>query len=265
MAKNNTVVRLSGIAVRHGPVVALEGFDLTVLAGERVGLIGPSGAGKTTVLNVIVGSVVPDTGSREVLGADLASLAGRALRRHRAEVGLISQQLDLSLPLRVVHNVNAGRLGGWSTIGSLWSLVRPAGRIEVARSLDRVGLAERIDSRTDELSGGERQRVAVARVLMQRPRLILADEPTSSVDPHWSESVMSSLSGGDPVGDSTGDVAADEPVSTSIISAHDPDLIRRHVDRLIGMRAGRLVFDLPAAEVDDRLVGELYDEQPAIP
>ncbi|MGH1488875.1 MAG: phosphonate ABC transporter ATP-binding protein [Acidimicrobiales bacterium] len=250
------VVELSRISVRYGSTFALDGFDLTVRPGERVGLIGPSGAGKTTVLGVISGLTIPTDGSLTVFGSDPAAMSGRALRRHRADIGIISQQLDLSLPLRVVHNVNMGQLGSWSTGAALWSLIRPSGRASVTAALDQVELADRIDGRTDELSGGERQRVAVARVLLQRPRLVLADEPTSSVDPHLSELVMGRVC--EPVG-------PDEGVKPAVIvSAHDPALIRRHVDRLLGLRDGRTVFDLAVSEVSDELVAELYDEHSTI-
>ncbi|MCL4170201.1 UNVERIFIED_CONTAM: hypothetical protein GTU68_023593 [Idotea baltica] len=250
------VVELSRITVRYGSTFALDRFDLTVQPGERVGLIGPSGAGKTTVLDVVSGLTAPTDGSLTVFDRDPATMSGRTLRQHRADIGIISQQLDLSLPLRVVHNVNMGRLGSWSTGAALWSLIRPSGRALVNDALDQVGLADRIDGRADELSGGERQRVAVARVLLQRPRLVLADEPTSSVDPHLSELVMSRVC--EPAD------ADDGPQPAVIVSAHDPALIRRHVDRLVGLRDGRTVFDLAASEVSDELVAELYDERSTI-
>lgn len=246
-----SVVELGGVTVRFDGITALDGVDLTVGRGERIALVGPSGAGKTTLLNVIAGLTEPTSGQVSVGGRRLGQLSGRALRRHRADVGLVGQSLDLALPLRVVHNVNAGLLGSWSTPTALVSLLMPRGRSETEAVLDQVGLADRADDRTDELSGGERQRVAVARVLRQRPKLVLADEPTSSVDPRLSDVIMALLS---PSGDG--------PSSwTTIVSVHDPDLGRRHVDRMIGLRTGRVVFDLPAGDVDDDMLAALYRDR----
>ena len=226
-------------------------MSLRVPVGERVALVGPSGAGKTTLLALMAGLVPPTDGSVAVFGAALSDVSGRALRRHRARVGLVGQHLDLALALRVVHNVNAGRLGRWSTPAALGSLLRPAGRGEVVEVLDAVGLGDRVEARTGDLSGGERQRVAVARVLRQRPDLLLADEPTSSVDPAISDRVMGLLA-------SPGAVGVDGTPRTVVVSAHDPQLARRHVDRLIGLLAGRVVFDRPANEVTDDELTALY-------
>ncbi len=241
-------VRLVGIEVAYGAQTALDRVDLTVERGERVALVGSSGAGKTTLLNVVSGLVRPDRGGLEVLGVEPGPLRGRRLRDHRSRIGTVSQHLDLALPLRVVHNVNAGRLGTWSTSTALVSLISPRGRHDVARALTEVGLGDRLWSRTDELSGGERQRVAVARVLRQRPELVVADEPTSSVDPHRADAVMALLCGTD-----------DEPVPwTTVVSVHDPDLARRHATRIVGLAGGRVVLDRSASEVDDGDLDSLY-------
>lgn len=240
-------IELAGVTVRYGDAVALAGVDLLVAPGERVALVGSSGAGKTTLLDVMSGLVRPTTGTVRVLGEDLAALTGPRLRTHRARVGTVSQHLDMALALRVIHNVNAGRLGRWSSPAALWSLIRPSDRPAAAAVLDQVGLADRLFSRTDSLSGGERQRVGVARVLRQVPDLVLADEPTSSVDPQLADLVMSLLCG-----------PPESAPWTTVVSVHDPELARRHADRIVGLRGGMVVFDRGAADVTDDDLAALY-------
>lgn len=242
-----TVLSLRGVGVTYGRLAALDGFDLEVQAGERVALVGPSGAGKTTVLRLCTGSVRPTAGRVEVLGHDLATTAPEELRAVRRRVGTVYQQLHLVGPLRVVHNVNAGRLGTWSRRRALRSLIRPV-EVDGARdALARVGIASKLFERTDRLSGGEQQRVALARVLVQDPELILADEPVSSLDPARAEEVMDLLS----------EVIADRS-RTMLVSLHDFGLARRRCDRIVGVRAGRVAFDLPAGDVTDDLGAALY-------
>ncbi|WP_235494498.1 phosphonate ABC transporter ATP-binding protein [Geodermatophilus sp. Leaf369] len=213
-------------------------MDLTVRAGERVAVVGASGAGKSTLLAVANGSVVPTAGRVQVLGTDPAGLTGAALRRLRARVGTVHQHLELVGPLRVVHNVNAGRLGRWSAGRAAWSLVRPQGVEEVVAALDRVGLADRVYDRTERLSGGQQQRVALARVLVQRPELVLADEPASALDPALADTALELL----------GELAADTG-GALVVCLHDPALALRHCDRVVGLRAGRVVLDAPATEL----------------
>jgi phosphonate transport system ATP-binding protein len=210
--------------------------DLTVTAGERVAVVGASGAGKSTLLGVLNGSVPPTAGSVRVLGTDPAALRGGALRRLRARTGTVHQHLELIGPLRVVHNVNAGRLAGWSPARAVWSLVRPQGTEEVRRALERVGLGDRLYERTERLSGGQRQRVALARLLVQRPELVLADEPASALDPALADQALELL----------GELAV-ESGGALLTCLHDPALALRHCDRVVGLVDGRVALDAPAA------------------
>jgi len=228
------VLRLSGVEVRFGGTRALDGLDLVVEAGERVAVIGPSGAGKSTLIGLANGSVRPTAGSVEVLGSDPATLSGADARRLRARVGTVHQHLELVGPLRVVHNVNAGRIGSWPAWRSAWSLLRPQGVPEVAAALRDVGLEVRMHERTDRLSGGQQQRVAVARVLVQRPDLVLADEPASALDPVLTDRTMTLLTG----------VAA-EGGGSALVSLHDPALALRHCSRVVGLVDGRVELDAP--------------------
>ena len=214
--------------------------------GERVAVVGASGAGKSTLLGVVNGAVPPSSGAVELLGRDPATLRGRELRRLRARVGTVHQSLELAGPLRVVHDVNAGRLGSWSAARAAWSLVRPQGVPEVSAALARLGLADRVFDRTDTLSGGQRQRVAVARVLVQQPDLVLADEPASALDPVLADRVLTLLAG---VAGRGGALVA---------ALHDPALALRHCDRVVGLAGGRPVLDVPAASLSVRDLAAFY-------
>lgn len=245
MAK--VVVRLRGVSVSYTGRPALTGIDLTVRAGERVALVGPSGAGKSTLLSVCAGSLRPDAGEVEILGKRLTDLSAGALRAVRRRIGTIHQRLHLVGRLRVVHNVNAGHLGRWNTWQALSSLVRPR-QVDAARAaLARTGIAEKLHERTEQLSGGEQQRVALARVLVQDPDLVLADEPVASLDPAHGDEVMRLLC----------DTVA-TPQRALLVSLHDFDLAVRRCDRVVGVQRGIIVFDLPAAEVGPRLRSALY-------
>ncbi|WP_255410912.1 phosphonate ABC transporter ATP-binding protein [Blastococcus sp. TF02A-26] len=224
----------------------MTGADLTVGAGERVAVIGASGAGKSTLLALANGTVAPTSGTVEVLGSDPAALCGADLRRLRARVGTVHQHLELPGQLRVVHNVTAGRLASWSAARAAWSLVRPQAVPEATAALERVGLAERVFERTDRLSGGQRQRVAVARVLLQHPDLVLADEPASALDPVLADRVLALL----------GEVAVRG--GALVASLHDPVLALRHCDRVVGLAAGRIVLDAPATTLTPADLAAFY-------
>jgi phosphonate transport system ATP-binding protein len=245
-------VALHAVSVSYGARRALVDVDLTVRAGERVALVGPSGAGKSTLIGLCTGSVLPEAGELTVLGQPLNRLSVGALAAVRRRIGTIHQRLHLVGRLQVVHNVNAGRLGRWTVREALASLVRPR-EIEAAReALARVGIADKLFCRTDELSGGEQQRVALARVLVQDPDLVLADEPVSSLDPARADAVLRLLC-----------ETVATPGRTLLVSLHDFDLAVRWCDRVVGLRDGRVLFDLPAAEVDERLRDRLYSLDPS--
>lgn len=240
-------VALRGVSVSYDAHPALIDVGLTVRVGERVALLGPSGAGKSTLLAVCTGAVRPDAGDVEVLGQRLTELNDGALLAVRRRVGTIHQRLNLVGRLSVVHNVNAGHLGRWSSWQAISSLARPR-EVERARhALDLTGMGDKLLARTDELSGGEQQRVALARVLVQDPDLVLADEPVSSLDPAHADEVMRLLC-----------TTVATPGRTLMVSLHDVDLAVRRCDRVVGLREGRVRFDLPAAEVDDGLRDQLY-------
>jgi len=245
-------VALRLVQVRYGSLLAVDDLTLTVGAGERVALVGPSGAGKSTLLALCTGSVQPTSGTVEVLGEALTARSPRELAAVRRRVGTLHQRLHLVGRLRVVHNVNAGRLGAWPWWKAIVSLVRPLEVAAAQQALARTGIGDLVFARTDELSGGEQQRVALARLLVQDAELVLADEPVSSLDPARAEEVLRLLCATVTDGD-----------RTLLVSLHDVDLALRHCDRVVGVRAGRVLFDLPADEVTEQLRRQLYAFEPS--
>lgn len=248
------VISLRDVSVRYGATLALQGVDLDLSRGERVALAGPSGAGKTTLLGLLNGTFPPATGTVEVLGHDLSQLRSRQLRQVQARVGTVPQRFDLVGPLRVVHNVNAGRLATWSLAKAAWSLVSPREVGGAATALARVGVADKLYERTDQLSGGQQQRVALARALMQEPEILLADEPIASLDPGRSLEVMDLLRR-----------LSDESGMTLVVSLHAFEYARSHCDRVVGLRDGRIVFDAPAPAVTEAMEADLYRIDPVAP
>jgi phosphonate transport system ATP-binding protein len=191
--------------------------------------------------------VTPTAGSLRVLDADPAALRGRGLQRLRARVGTVHQHLELVGQLRVVHNVNAGRLAGWPAARAAWSLLRPQGVPDVVAALDRVGLADRAFERTERLSGGQRQRVAIARLLVQQPDLVLADEPASALDPALADRALELLGG-----------LALARGGALVAALHDPGLVLRHCDRVVGLAHGRVVLDAPVAALSAADLAAFY-------
>lgn len=236
---------MDGVSKRYGARTALAGLSLTVQPREAVALIGPSGAGKTTVLLLAAGSLAPDEGAVRVGGVDPVRLGpGRELA---GRVGMLAQGLDLVPTLSALQNVLAGNLGRWSLARSLLSLLLPQGRPAAEAAMARVGLAGRGAERTGRLSGGERQRIAIARLLVQDPALLLADEPVSSLDPARGANVLALLTG-----------IAREQGRALVASLHDVGAARAHFDRLVGLRSGQVAFDLPSAQVSDAHLAGLY-------
>lgn len=237
------VVRIEDVEVSFGRRVAITGFDLEIARGERIALVGPSGAGKTTLIGLMAGLVLPTQGKVEVLGVETCRLGKHRYRAIRHEIGLIPQDHGLVGPLRVIHNVNSGMLGHWSTFRALTSLIRPREVERALSALAQVGIEDRLWERTDRLSGGQRQRVAVARTLLQEPTLLLADEPVAAVDPALADTVLGCLT---------------ETGATVVASLHNPQAAIDHFDRIIGIDDGRLIFDRPPREVSATDLIELY-------
>ena len=240
---------LEGVTMTYPRVTALRSINLTVHDGERVALVGPSGSGKTTLLNLLSGLIQPDEGSVAVAGRILSK---RLPRRELASlVGIIHQQLDLVPQLPVVHNVLAGRFGQWGTLRSLVSMVWPQEYHLAFSALEQMGISDKIQERTAHLSGGEQQRVAIARAIVQSPRLVLADEPVSSVDPGRAQEILQLLVG-----------LTEESGRALVASMHTPYLVQQFFSRAVGLKDGQIRFDIPARELTQSIQMDLYDLTP---
>jgi phosphonate transport system ATP-binding protein len=236
---------LRGAARRHGELEALAPTSLEIARGERVAVVGPSGAGKSTLLALMNTSLAPSAGEVEVLGRAVAGLSPRELRAVRARVGTVYQQLWLVPRATAMQNVVAGRLGSTSLPRALLALVsrREAGRVRAV--LDRLGIADKLHERVDRLSGGEQQRVALARALHQDPELVIADEPLASVDPARAAEIAALL-------------AEAFAGRTLVVSTHRIEPLLPHVTRVVGLRGGAVVFDVPVAALTVDHLARLY-------
>ncbi len=232
------VLDISDLVIRFGKHTILNGVSLKATHSERIALLGPSGSGKTSLMRAINGFTPITSGSLRVNGIDIAKTRGAALRRLRSQIGFVSQRHDLIDALSVHQNVMAGALGRWTALHALRFLVWPMkAELDTARdALRHVGLEDRLHSRTATLSGGQHQRVAIARALVQRPLLLLADEPVASLDPRTSEQILALLV-----------ALANETKVTLICSLHQPDLAEQYFTRIISVQDGQLIETTPAS------------------
>jgi phosphonate transport system ATP-binding protein len=243
------MIEVAGLRVVLPPAtVALDGIDLVIGRGELVVVLGRSGAGKTTFLRSLNRLVEPTAGTIRVAGRAVTGAAAAEVRNVRRHIGMVFQQFNLVRRASVIENVLAGRLGYVPPVPSVFGRFPPADRKLARACLDQVGLGHLADRRADTLSGGEQQRVAIARALAQRPEVILADEPTASLDPALTSSIMDTLK------------TINEQGLTLVVSQHQLETALAYATRIVGFRRGRVMFDGPPGAVTPTVVGAIYGD-----
>jgi len=243
----DTTLRLRGLTCRFGTVTAVDGVDLAIPPGKMVAIIGRSGAGKSTLMRLINRLVPANAGTIHCGTLDVTALRGAALRAWRRDCAMIFQQFNLITRLDVLTNVLLGRLNRRPVLASLLGQFSEVERAQAVELLQAHGLLDVALQRAGTLSGGQQQRVAICRALMQEPRIVLADEPIASLDPHNARLVMDTLAR----------INRDGGL-TVLVNLHHLDTARAYCERVVAMDRGRVVFDGPAAALTAGVVREIY-------
>jgi phosphonate transport system ATP-binding protein len=230
--------------------VALSDVSFNVPDGEFLAIIGLSGSGKSTLLRCINRLIDPTEGRILWDNEDITAASQEDMRRIRRRIGMVFQHFNLVYRSKVITNVLAGRLGYTSPALSVVNRFSKADREMAVAQLERVGLAEKADNRSEELSGGQQQRVGIARAMMQNPDMVLADEPVASLDPVLAHSIMQYLE----------DINVNDKV-TVLCSLHFLDLVQQYGQSVIALNEGRLVFEGTPEEIDDERFRDIYGQE----
>ncbi|WP_202981884.1 phosphonate ABC transporter ATP-binding protein [Roseobacter cerasinus] len=242
-------LRVTGLAKSFAGTPVFSDVSFGLSRGEAVAIVGANGTGKSTLLRCLMGLIPTDAGSIDVVGTDVRSASSSGLRAMRAQIGLVSQKHNLVPRLSVLSNVVQGLLGQKPGLRHWSQSLAPArSRAAAMAALQKVGLAQLAQRRADRLSGGQSQRVAIARALVGQPRILIADEPTASLDPAAGEDVM----------DLFFDLARQEGVTVIFIS-HNIDHALKYGDRILGLANGGMPLDARAASLNAEQLRGLYD------
>ena len=241
-------LKITNLKKRFKNINAVNGISLEINEGEIIGIIGRSGAGKSTLLRMINRLVEPSEGSVEFNDINITSLKGKALRKWRSECAMIFQQFNLVERIDVLTNVLIGSLGRNYNFLNLIGVFSKKEKINALKNLDRFDLSEKALQKAGTLSGGQQQRVAIARALMQKPKILLADEPISSLDPKNAQRVMDDML----------KINREDGI-TIICNLHSLDVAKKYCDRLIGLSDGKVVFDGAPDDLTTEISKELYD------
>ena len=224
---------------------ALKGVDLKIKKGEFVSILGPSGSGKTTLLRTINGL---ESSSGGEIYFDNKQVNNNNISEVQKKTGMIFQEFNLVNNLSAINNVLTGLLNSSNKFLSLFYLFSKKQKIEALRSLETVGLLEKSYSRSDELSGGQRQRVGIARAIIKKPLLLLADEPVASLDPKSSNLILSLLK------------KINQEFGTTILcNLHQVDLAKKYSDRVVGLIDGKITFDEKSSNINETYLEEIYN------
>jgi phosphonate transport system ATP-binding protein len=233
--------------VYNRQTIALSNISLNVSEGEFVSIIGPSGAGKSTLLRCINRMIDPSSGAIFFQQTRIDELPKKKLRQVRTQIGMIFQHYNLVNRLTVFDNVLHGRLGYKSTLMGVLGYYDPFERRAAYEIIEALGLQDQIFKRCDQLSGGQKQRVGIARALLQRPKMLLCDEPIASLDPSSSKIIMDHLQR-----------ISREMKITCLVNLHQVDVAIKYSDRIIGIRNGEMVFDGPPAKITPKIIEQIY-------
>lgn len=243
------MLKLENITVSYDrKVLAVDNINLEVEQGEFIGVIGSSGGGKSTMLKTINLLVRPTKGKVYIDNIDMTGLNNLKLRAMRREIGFVFQDYNLIERASVLDNVLMGRLGYKSSFKSILGIFSDEDYDRATKALEQVGLSEKIFERADKLSGGQKQRVAIAKILCQRPKIILADEPVASLDISTSQTIMNYFK-----------IINEKKNITILINLHDVNLAKRYCNRIIALKKGKILFDGRAGDLDDGLLKEIYE------
>jgi phosphonate transport system ATP-binding protein len=238
---------LEGLTREFGTKRAVDGVSLQIPKGQFVGVIGPSGAGKSTLLRMVNRLIDPSGGRIVWNGEDVGARSGRDLRHWRARCAMIFQQFNLVGRMDVLTNVLMGRLDHVGLLPSLLRVFPYEDKLLALAALEQLDMGSYVAQRAETLSGGQQQRVAIARALVQEPELVLADEPIASLDPRNTSVVMDALRR----------INRDYGI-TVLCNLHDLDIAAEYCERLVGMKAGRVVFDGAPADLTHAVAQDLY-------
>lgn len=242
---DTTPLKITNLTKKFDNSVILDDISFSIENNELVALIGSSGAGKTTIMNCITGIVKADIGNIEFFGKSIEDIRDR--KQFAREVGIIRQSLDLIDNLSAINNALIGRFNEWSTMNSIKNLFSTVDKDLAINALNSVGLKDKYNTKVKFLSGGEKQRVAIARLILQDPNIILADEPVSSLDPTRSKEVMKLLI-----------EIAKSKNKCLLAGMHSIDLVREYFDRAIGIKNGKIIINKKVKDLTDEEFKEFY-------
>lgn len=242
------MLEIKNLTVEYGNFRAIDNVSFTIKDGEFVAVIGSSGGGKSSLMKAINLLVKPKSGSIKIDDEEMTALSSRKLRMKRRKIGFVFQDYNLIDRLSVIENVLTGRLGYKSSLKSLLGIFSKEEYENVEKALEKVGLSEKLFVRGDELSGGQKQRVAIAKALVQEPKIILADEPVASLDVNSSKIIMEYFK----------EINRVQGI-TVIINIHDVNIALKYADRVIALKKGKIVFDGKGSEITDDVFKRVYE------